>query len=89
MSYFEKYLDKLTKLTRNIESKMFLEAVDLINETKNKNGKIILAGNGGSASISSHVSVDIVKALGIRSITFNEANLITCFSNDYGYENLI
>ena len=23
----------------------------------------------------------------IRSINFNEANLITCFSNDFGYEN--
>ena len=25
----------------------------------------------------------------IRAVTFNEPNLLTCFSNDYGYENWI
>ena len=34
----------------------------------------------------SHVSVDFTKAAKIRAINFNEADLITCFSNDYGYE---
>ena len=52
-----------------------------------KNNKIILAGNGASASISSHVAIDLTKAAKIRAINFNEANLLTCFSNDYGYEN--
>ena len=54
---------------------------------KKKNNKIILAGNGASATISSHVAVDFTKAAGIRAINFNEAGLLTCFSNDYGYEN--
>ena len=49
----------------------------------------MIAGNGGSAAISSHFSVDLSKNAGIRSINFNEADLITCFSNDYGYENWI
>ena len=35
--------------------------------------------------MSSHCSVDLTKNAGIRSINFNEADLITCFSNDYGY----
>ena len=51
--------------------------------------KNIVVGNGGSASIASHVSVDFVKAAKIRSINFNEANFLTCFSNDYGYENWV
>lgn len=55
----------------------------------NKKNKIILAGNGASASISSHVSIDFTKAARIRAINFNEANLLTCFSNDFGYENWI
>ena len=25
----------------------------------------------------------------IRAINFNEADLLTCFSNDYGYENWV
>ena len=39
--------------------------------------------------MASHVAVDFVKAAGIRAINFNEADLITCFANDYGYENWV
>jgi len=48
--------------------------------------KIIFAGNGGSAAMASHCAVDLTKNAGIRAINFNEADLITCFANDYGYE---
>ena len=37
----------------------------------------------------SHVSVDLTKMCKIRAINFNEADLLTCFSNDYGYENWV
>jgi len=58
--------------------------------TAHKNGKkIIIIGNGGSAAIASHVAVDLTKTAGIRAINFNEADLITCFANDYGYENWV
>ena len=43
-------------------------------------------GNGGSAAITSHVSVDLTKNAKIRSINFNESDLLTCLSNDYGYD---
>ena len=36
--------------------------------------------------MASHVTVDFTKAAGIRAINFNEADLLTCFANDYGYE---
>lgn len=52
-------------------------------------GKIIFVGNGGSAAMASHLSVDLTKAAGIRAINFNEADLLTCFANDYGYENWV
>lgn len=58
----------------------------LIIKKLKKNNKIILCGNGASASISSHISVDFTKSCNIRSVCFNEPNLITCFANDYGYE---
>lgn len=47
--------------------------------------KVIFAGNGGSAAIASHCSVDLMKTAGLRAINFNEADLITCLANDYGY----
>ena len=49
----------------------------------------MIFGNGGSAAIASHVSVDLTKNAGIRCSNYNEADLITCFSNDYGYERWI
>ena len=36
--------------------------------------------------MASHVTVDFTKGAGIRAINFNEADLLTCFANDYGYE---
>ena len=39
----------------------------------NKNSKkIIFAGNGGSAAMASHCSVDLTKNAGIRAINFNQ-----------------
>ncbi|MBT6112055.1 MAG: SIS domain-containing protein [Candidatus Marinimicrobia bacterium] len=56
-------------------------------ETVHRNGKkTMILGNGGSAAISSHVAVDFSKNANIRMVNFNEADLITCLANDYGYE---
>ena len=35
--------------------------------------------------MASHVSVDLTKNAKIKCLNFNESDLITCFSNDYGY----
>jgi D-sedoheptulose 7-phosphate isomerase len=51
--------------------------------------KMMLAGNGASASIASHGAVDFAKQAKVRSIDFNEPNFITAYANDYGYENWI
>ena len=58
-------------------------------DIKTHNSKVMIFGNGGSAAIASHVSVDLTKNAGIKSMNFNEADLITCFSNDYGFERWI
>ena len=59
----------------------------LIKKIKSSKKKIIIAGNGGSAAIASHFSVDMTKNGNVRCINFNESDLLTCFSNDYGYQN--
>lgn len=87
MNKFGNYFEKVSGLLTSIEENKFLEAVDLIKSTAKRCGKLIFIGNGGSAAMSSHLSVDFTKACNIRSINFNEADLITCFANDYGYEN--
>ena len=59
---------------------------DILIQAKKTNNKIMIFGNGGSASIASHFSVDLTKNAKVRCFNFNESDLITCFSNDYGYE---
>lgn len=62
---------------------------DLAKEVRERGNKLMFAGNGASASISSHGAVDFTKQAKVRSVDFNEPNLITAFSNDYGYENWV
>jgi len=81
--YFNLY--KKTIFDKNIYKDLVC-IKDLFLETSKKRKKIIFAGNGGSAAIASHCSVDLTKNAKIKAINFNEADLITCFANDYGYE---
>jgi len=87
--YINKYLDKFSKILIDFNKKDFLKIAKMLKKTKNTKGKVILVGNGGSAAMASHVSVDLTKMCGIRAVNFNEADLLTCFSNDYGYENWV
>jgi D-sedoheptulose 7-phosphate isomerase len=87
-SFYSKYFNDLSKKISSIDHSKLLAITKLIQKVNKKN-KIILVGNGGSASMASHVAVDITKFLKIRSVNFNEPNLLTCFSNDYGYENWV
>lgn len=48
-------------------------------------GKVMVIGNGGSASIAMHVENDLSKAVGIRTMDFTSAPLLTALSNDNGY----
>jgi D-sedoheptulose 7-phosphate isomerase len=63
-------------------------ALDMIFETRSQNGIVYVIGNGGSAGIASHFSNDLMKALQIPSLTLYDSNLMTCLSNDIGYENI-
>ena len=85
-SYFEIYKELL--FPAGLEA--LFDAFHLrIRNTKQSGGKLILAGNGASASIASHLATDFSKQAGVRAMTFNESNLITALGNDCGYENWI
>jgi len=59
---------------------------DLLLKVKSNKKKVLIFGNGGSAGIASHFSVDLTKNAKIRCDNYNEAGIITCFANDYGFE---
>ena len=85
-NYFNDYNKLLLSNFDEVKKKLILIKKNFLQIKKNKK-KIIIFGNGGSAAISSHFSVDMTKNANIRCINFNEPDLITCFSNDFGYEN--
>lgn len=86
-NFFSKYYEDISIKLSELDYKDLIKISDLLIKVRNHNKKVILLGNGASASISSHVSVDLTKVANIKSINFNEANLITCFANDFGHEN--
>ena len=66
-----------------------LKLRNAIHDTHVKKGKLIFIGNGASASLASHAATDFTKQAKIPSIAFNDHNLITALSNDYGYQNWV
>ena len=96
---YHSYYETLRELTRNMtvtaKTKKtlsleygFAKAVGLITACRRRGGKLIFIGNGASASISSHMAVDFWKNGKVDAIAFNDAALLTCISNDFGYANV-
>jgi len=93
-----KYFDTLTGLYSRIIATnasgedLLLEraveqGVDLLAETV-QDGKIVIVGNGGSAAIASHVATDFIRSVGVPAAVFSDLALMTCISNDFGYQHV-
>ena len=87
--FLDEYFDDFKKII-NFNSdeikKKLINLKKIFITTKKNRKKILIFGNGGSAAIASHFSVDLTKNAKIRCTNYNEPDLITCFSNDFGYE---
>tara|TARA_B100001105_G_C22159678_1_gene343776 strand:+ start:25 stop:603 length:579 start_codon:yes stop_codon:yes gene_type:complete len=83
--YFDDFKKTINFNSGEIKKKLINLKKIFITVKKNRK-KILIFGNGGSAAIASHFSVDLTKNAKIRCTNYNEPDLITCFSNDFGYE---
>jgi D-sedoheptulose 7-phosphate isomerase len=63
--------------------KDFAKCLEMLNGVRN----IFFVGNGGSNAVCCHMMEDFAKIGRFRTFGFSDPALITCFSNDYGYEN--
>ena len=85
--FLKKYFHNLKLLLDNNEyMEKLISTKNILKETHSAGKKTMIFGNGGSAAISSHFSVDLTKNAGVRCTNYNESDLLTCFSNDFGYE---
>lgn len=57
-------------------------------KVREEGGTIYWIGNGGSLGACSHLAQDVLNKLKVASLALNDAPLITCMSNDFGYENV-
>jgi len=87
--YFSNYFKTVSQKLNSIDPTQLEQAASMVCAAHKAGKKVIVVGNGGSAAMASHVAVDFTKAAGIRAVNFNEADLITCLANDYGYEHWV
>jgi D-sedoheptulose 7-phosphate isomerase len=66
----------------------FEDTIEMIIHQAKAGGKLFFIGNGASASIASHMATDFWKNGGIPALAFNDSSLLTCVSNDYGYQHV-
>ena len=84
-TFISNYSNDISNLLqdKHLEFERFCKVIKKIK----KPNSIFICGNGGSSSIASHVSVDFLKMTNLNFQNFSDDNLITCFANDFGYEN--
>ncbi len=88
-------LDTISKTIRSDSfSKNLSKASNCLIDTYNRKGKVMLAGNGGSAADAQHICAELVGRLNFDraplaavALTTNTSNL-TCIGNDYGYDEI-
>ena len=86
--YLKEYFNDLKKIIDfdNKKIQKLISVSEALLNANNNGKKTLIFGNGGSAAIASHFSVDMTKNARVRCVNYNESDLLTCFSNDFGYE---
>lgn len=94
MSTFIKEIKDHTEVVTLLPSlePQVLKAAHLIAESMRSGGKLLLAGNGGSAADCQHLAAEFVgrfindrRALPAIALTV-DSSALTCIANDYGYD---
>lgn len=94
MNQVEIYLKQLQEKINDLKSIEILALFEILKSALLNNQKIVICGNGGSASTGEHFATDLLKSVGLEgkkkinviNLTAN-SSIFSAFSNDYGYEN--
>jgi D-sedoheptulose 7-phosphate isomerase len=89
------YLSEMKTVTESISQKDIDDVVELLFQAWQKDRRVFICGNGGSAGTASHFTCDLAKATIVdgekrfRAICLNDnASLISALTNDNGFDNL-
>lgn len=77
----------LTELLDGIDHRLWQEFEGRLRSLREcGRGKVLIFGNGGSAAIAEHVALDYTKAARLPCLTLSSSPMMSCFANDFGYE---
>jgi D-sedoheptulose 7-phosphate isomerase len=62
------------------------DLIALLKELRARGGRLYVVGNGGSAGVASHAVTDFLNVGKLKAATLHDPSLLTCMSNDYGYD---
>ncbi|MCX5695183.1 MAG: SIS domain-containing protein [Candidatus Omnitrophica bacterium] len=92
-NYHKKFINLINSIEvtdRSGKALDFYQGIELacsvIRKQSRLGGKVFFIGNGGSAAIASHMAIDFWKNLKIEALSFSDSSLLTCISNDFGYD---
>lgn len=93
-SVIDEQIDNLKKLKEENYADDLIEVVEVITNSLKNGGKVLIAGNGGSAADSQHISAELIgrfmkerKGLPAVALT-TDSSILTCMGNDYGYNSI-
>ncbi len=88
-----RWLREAAQAIRGIDAEAVERAAAVLVETRNHDGTIFVAGNGGSAATASHLALDLQKAgrsrggRGTRALSLaDNAGLLTAWANDTAFD---
>ncbi|MBQ8891796.1 MAG: D-sedoheptulose 7-phosphate isomerase [Bacilli bacterium] len=91
----DEQITNLENLKKNNYDETLIEVVNVITDSMKKGGKLMIAGNGGSAADSQHFAAELVgrfmkERKGLPAIALTtDSSVLTCMGNDYGYDSII
>lgn len=96
-SYIKKYIKKTKKLLENLPHKEIAKAMNILQATYERDGRIYVFGNGGSLSMATHWVADFNKTVFSHHLEKNVKRFqairlptteaeITAWANDVGFE---
>jgi len=97
MGSIRRYFDQVSVLLSTVDEANVIEIADLFWSCYQRDSRLVVCGNGGSAATASHFATDLQKGLGGSGIAdkswevlslAESMPLVTAWSNDTDYENV-
>jgi D-sedoheptulose 7-phosphate isomerase len=93
-AYFARSADALGRAARDRDVVAATQAIaDAMTRTLRAGGKILIAGNGGSAADSQHIATELLSRFArerrsLPAIALTDPAVLTAIGNDYGFEHV-